>query len=141
MLGPDISEELTAGQIKMLSQSRVSPEKKAFAGEFAGIRYFDSGRIVRLDSSGRVSEVLASSDMASGFVISDKESPGNFAQVASFTSEAKCVLRTSLGFDAFTIEALVQEPATLKEFRKFVVRRIGGFAAVACAGGTIWEYI
>ncbi|WP_404287173.1 hypothetical protein [Glutamicibacter arilaitensis] len=141
MLGPGISEELTSGQIKMLNQSRVSQGKKPFAGDFTGIRYFDSGRIVSLDSSGRVIEELASSDVASGFVISDKESPGNFAQVASFTSEAKRVLKACLGLDALTIEALVQELATPKNAVKFVVRRIGVFAAVACAGGIIWEYI
>lgn len=67
MLAPGIAEELTAEQVKMLNQSRVPQVKKPFASEIAGIRFFDSGRIISFDSSGRVIEKLASSDVAPGF--------------------------------------------------------------------------
>ncbi|GAA2970133.1 hypothetical protein ACFO7V_18310 [Glutamicibacter bergerei] len=133
-LGAGITEKMTSESLKALNDSRIKQGEKALSADVEALRYFESGKIVALDSSGNIIAEISSADSRTSKV----------SQVASASSEAKRIIKACLGVGingGLTFENIVQMFNTPAKAAKFVVRRIGIIGAISCVGGVIWEYI
>ncbi|WP_404288121.1 hypothetical protein [Glutamicibacter arilaitensis] len=142
-LGAGISEAVDAKMLAKINESRIVAGKPSLRKNVKAMRYFDSGRIVTLDGSGKIVEEIAAEYSADA---SAQKKYGDFivATPSSALSEAARIIKACIGVGtdgALSIEAIIQMVATPKNAAKFVIRRLGWFGAISCAGGIIAEYI
>lgn len=141
-LGPGITEELTPKMLATINESMIAAGKTPLGKNVKAMRYFDSGRIVALNTSGKIV-----SEVSSAYSVSKSAQQSKnilIGQPASAKSEVKRFIKACFGIGlqgASMIEALAQELATPKNAVKFIIRRLGWFGAISCLGGVIYEYI
>lgn len=151
---PD-TEPLTDQQRIEINAALKEVGKKPVGQAASKLKYFDDGKVLAVDGSGSTVSVLSTGNSTVGSVSAVIASPssgsaagesasGNVAAKGVIPNEVKEIIGACLGFGstgALSFEALVQKLATPANAAKFVVRRLGVFGAVSCAGGIIWKYI
>ncbi|WP_125197060.1 hypothetical protein [Corynebacterium bovis] len=130
--GPGISEPLTDHLRSQINEGLATVEKENLPASAAALRYLDDGRILAVNDKGEeVSEISEASSGTAlrGFVLPDK---------------AKEILGACLGFaweGGPLAEAIFRSVYNVKTAIKFLVRRLGLGAVIACAGGIVWHYL
>lgn len=145
--GPGISEVLTEETRNFVSESRAEQGKSALPVDTYAMRYLDSGAIYAVDEAGAITLEIASPDPIAGRgEITTPLGDGSMS-ARSWTGvkdEAKAIIEACLGvgiFGGISAETITRWVGTPAKAAKFVVRRLGVFGAVSCAGGVIWRYI
>lgn len=130
--GPGISEPLTDHLRSQINEGLATVEKENLPASAAALRYLDDGRILAVNDRGEeVSEISEASSGTAlrGFVLPDK---------------AKEILGACLGFaweGGPLAEAIFRSVYNVETAIKFLVRRLGLGAVIACAGGIVWHYL
>lgn len=144
-VGAGATEALSPKLRTLLNDGLTSKSKDALSKRAVAIRYLDNGAVVALGRNGRVVQKV--SDAYEGLNSSPSASvkSQNIIQNRGLLNPTvKRVIGACLGFGgsgALSFEALVRYLATPQNAVKFVVRRLGVFGAVSCAGGIVWEFI
>ena len=94
-LGSGVTEELTPKMLLTINESRVAAGKAPLGKNVKAMRYFDSGRIVALNSNGEVISEVSSAYSTSSL----NQSSGEMilAQPASAKSEVKRFIKACFG--------------------------------------------
>lgn len=151
---PD-TEALTAQQLTEINAALEAVGEKPVGASASKLKYFDDGRVLAIAGSGKTVTVLstgnstvesvnAATRSASATPATEGSAAENMAARRVIPKEVKKIIGACLGFGstgALSFEALVQKLATPANAAKFVVRRLGVFGAVSCAGGIIWKYL
>lgn len=132
------TERLDGNKRQTLNKDLERSGRAPVGSEVYSLKYLGDGSVQALDSSGKMTRELISpyEDLRTG-------TQGNMTAQGWMNPEVKRIIGACLGFGGaggMSFEALVQKLATPKNAAKFVIRRLGVFGAVSCAGGIIWEY-
>lgn len=94
-LGSGVTEEMTPKMLLTINESRVAAGKAPLGKNVKAMRYFDSGRIVALNSNGEVISEVSSAYSTSSL----NQSSGEMilAQPASAKSEVKRFIKACFG--------------------------------------------
>lgn len=130
--GPGISEPLTDHLRSQVDEGRATVKKENLPASAAALRYLDDGRILAVDHRGEeVSEI-------------SKASSGTTLRGVVLPDKAKEIIGACLGFSwegGPLAEAIFRSVYDVKTAIKFLVRRLGLGAVIACAGGIVWHYL
>lgn len=144
--GPGISELLTEETRRFVSEGRAEQGKSPLPENSHALRYLDSGAIYAVDETGAIVLELASADPLTDPGEFDVSGAGLMAASSwsGVKDEAKAIIEACLGvgiFGGISAETITRWVGTPAKAAKFVVRRLGVFGAVSCAGGIIWRYV
>lgn len=142
----EVTNERKAEQTERLDEKKRRDLNKGLSksgrapvdSDVHSLKYLGDGSVQALDSNGKVTRELIAPYEGLG-----AGTQGNMTTQGWMHPEVKRIIGACLGFGGtggLTFEALVQKLATPKNAAKFVIRRLGVFGAVSCAGGVIWEY-
>lgn len=133
------AEVLTPSMVETINTGLASYGKATLPDSAQELQYEESGVISVLNDQNEVVAEL-------GGTLPSTTTVGKDTMTANgiLNPTVKRVIGACLGFGgagAMSLEALVRYLATPKNAVKFVVRRLGVFGAVSCAGGIVWEFI
>lgn len=140
-LGPGITEVIPKESIGTANKVLAKAGFGKIPEGAVALRHLDTGDVLAIDSQGNVLNNLGklSANLAAG-------APQH--QAAGFGGwihpEVKRIIGACIGIGVtggISAETVVQMFNTPSKAAKFVVRRLGVFGAISCAGGIIWEYI
>ncbi|GAA1353246.1 hypothetical protein [Falsarthrobacter nasiphocae] len=142
-LGAGVSERITTEQAKVISDVFVSSGRAALPDGTVALRHLDSGDLVAVDALGTplatyLEATLSARDTALPETEDDTQAEG------IIHPEVKRIIGACLGIGvpgAISAETVIRWFNTPQKAAKFIVRRLGVFGAISCAGGIIWEYI
>lgn len=136
-------ESLTTTERKVLNDGLSVSGAEPVGANVTDLRYNVDGSVDALTADGEVDRVIISAIEPSN-AISFASPQKGFVTQGLVHPEVKRIIGACLGFGStggLSFEALVQKYATPQNAVKFVVRRIGVFGAVSCAGSIVWMYI
>ncbi|WP_018157529.1 hypothetical protein [Demetria terragena] len=137
-LGPGISEAIDASTLSELKKRFSETGRGSLPQGTKALRYMDSGEIYAVDATGKKIARFA------GMTASVEDGSSLTAARGVIHPEVKRIIGACIGIGVtggISAETIVQMFNTPAKAAKFVVRRLGVFGAVSCAGGIIWEYI
>lgn len=143
-LGSGISEELTAESHSEINRFFSQRGLNKIPSSAVALRYLDTGDVVALDETGTVLETYEGISIAVSEVTDIEDSAGKYMTRGVLHPEVKRIIGACLGIGGaggVLMEDIVQQFNSPAKAAKFVVRRLGLFGAISCAGGVIWEYV
>ena len=134
--GHGISEEVSNETLTKINAGLSEANKKPLPKDTKVLRYLENGDILALNQQGKE---LGKVERPKATV------PGNQVEENGIVHpEVKRIVNACLGtgtIAGMNFETFVRWIATPQNAVRFVIRRIGIVAAIACVGGIIWEYM